>query len=182
MPGTRRRISATVAAEQEPSNPQSDSLLRFNEPLSWRAGKAIPVAELLSRLQKLAKELRSLDPEGEVDPKSVVKIAQDLASPNLLAHKDRGIRAWTACCVVDLLRICVPHAPFRSPQLKVCACGRRREKCALLRYLGHIHHYRELHHTSACGSLECLQCATYLCAHVIGGSAQYRADHRSRSA
>jgi sister chromatid cohesion protein PDS5 len=84
-------------------------------------GKAIPVAELLSRLQNLAKELRSLEPEGEVDPKSVFKIAQELASPNLLAHKDRGVRAWTTCCVVDLLRICVPHAPFRNPQLKVCA-------------------------------------------------------------
>ncbi|ERF71245.1 hypothetical protein EPUS_08163 [Endocarpon pusillum Z07020] len=118
MPGTRRRESASTAAEQGHGEAQPQSLLRFNEPLSWKAGKAIPVAELLSRLQKLAKELESLEPEGEVDPKSVYKVAQELASPNLLAHKDRGVRAWTACCVVDLLRICVPHAPFRSAQLK----------------------------------------------------------------
>ncbi len=127
MPGTRRRNSASVAAEHEHKEPQSRSLLRFNEPLSWRAGKAIPVADLLSRLQKLAKEIKNLEPQGEVDPKSVVKIAQELASPNLLAHKDRGVRAWTICCVVDLLRICVPHAPFRNPQLKVCAWVWRRE-------------------------------------------------------
>ena len=121
MPVTRRRNSASVAAEREAGDRESESLLHFSEPLSWRAGKAIPVAELLSRLQRLAKELRNLDPEGEVDPKSVVKIAEELASPNLLAHKDRGVRAWATCCVVDLLRVCVPHAPFRNPQLKVCA-------------------------------------------------------------
>ena len=121
MPGTRRRESASTAAEQGHGEAQSQPLLRFNEPLSWKAGKAIPVAELLSRLQKLAKELESLEPQGEVDPKSVYKVAQELANPNLLAHKDRGVRAWTACCVVDLLRICVPHAPFRSAQLKVRA-------------------------------------------------------------
>lgn len=121
MPGTRRRESATVAAEQEHEETRSECLLRFNEPLSWKAGKAISVAELLSRLQKLAKELRNLEPQGEVDPKRVFKIAQELASPNLLAHKDRGVRAWNTCCVVDLLRMCVPHAPFRNPQLKVCA-------------------------------------------------------------
>lgn len=112
MPPRRRseRVEETQA---------EDSLLRFNEPLSWRAGKAIPIADLLTRLQKLAKELRNLEPEGEVDPRSVGPVAQDLASTNLLGHKDKGIRAWTACCIVDLLRICVPHAPFRAPQLKV---------------------------------------------------------------
>jgi sister chromatid cohesion protein PDS5 len=121
MPATRRRDSASAGAEQSHGDSQSQSLLRFDEPLSWKAGKAIPIADLLSRLQKLAKELRDLEPQGEVDPKSVFKVAQELAGPNLLAHKDRGVRAWATCCVVDLLRICVPHAPFRNPQLKVCA-------------------------------------------------------------
>ena len=121
MPGTRQRASASVAAEQEHGDSLSQSLLRFNEPLSWKAGKVIPVAELLLRLQKLAKELHNLEPQGDVALKSVLKIAQELSSPNLLAHKDRGVRAWTMCCVVDLLRICNPHAPFRNPQLKVCA-------------------------------------------------------------
>ena len=125
MPGTRRRDSTLDRTAGVEGKPQSESLLRFNEPLSWKAGKAIPIADLLSRLQKLAKELRNLEPDGEVDPKNVFKIAQELVSPNLLAHKDKGVRAWTTCCVVDLLRICVPHAPFRNPQLKVCAMSRR---------------------------------------------------------
>lgn len=121
MPGTRRRDSAGAGTEQRGGKPRSESLLRFNEPLSWKAGKALSVADLLTRLQKLAKELKDLKPQGEVDPKSVFKIAQELVSPNLLAHKDRGVRAWATSCVVDLLRICVPHAPFRNAQLKVCA-------------------------------------------------------------
>lgn len=131
MPATRRRQagSATkVAGNPEQNSEQeqedqtaSNSILHFDQPLSWKAGRAISIADLLSRLQTLAKELRYLEPEGEVDPKDVFKTAQELASPNLLAHKDKGVRAWTMCCVVDLLRICVPHAPFRAQQLKVSA-------------------------------------------------------------
>ena len=116
MPSTRRRSGKTGA---EDGARDADALLAFNEPLSWKAGQAIPIADLLSRLRKLAKEAQSFEPEGDVDPKSVSKVAQDLSSPNLLAHKDKGIRAWTACCLVELLRICAPNAPFANKQLKV---------------------------------------------------------------
>lgn len=150
MPTTRRRDSAIAGSEQQSGEPPSQLLLHFNEPLSWKAGKAIPVADLLSRLQKLANETTNLTPQGEVDPKSVFKIAQELVNPNLLAHKDRGVRAWTTYCVVDLLRICVPHAPFRNAQLKVCPQDYwwRWWKDVQLRRLGHLHHHCELHHTT----------------------------------
>ena len=96
--------------------------LQFDEPLSWRAGKNIPVAELLRRLQMLAKETRDMEQDdSERDP--FTHVAKELASPNLLAHKDNGVRAWTASCLVDVLRLCAPDAPFTGQQLKVSRCG-----------------------------------------------------------
>ncbi|OQD90966.1 hypothetical protein PENANT_c001G10391 [Penicillium antarcticum] len=92
--------------------------LSFNQPLSWRVGRAaIPIADLLERLQTLAQELRKLDQE-EIDKESLRKGSQELASGNLLAHKDKGVRAWATCCIVDVLRLCAPDAPFTRNQLK----------------------------------------------------------------
>ena len=92
--------------------------LKFDESLSWRAGKAISVGDLLSRLQSLAAELRNYDLDL-VDSRAFTPLAQDLANANLLAHKDKGVRAWTVSCVVDVLKICAPDAPFIQGQLKV---------------------------------------------------------------
>ncbi len=91
--------------------------LVFNEPLSWRAGKPIPLSELLRRLDTLSKELQDMDQE-ETDKGSLTKVAKELAGQNLLHHKDKGVKAFTACCLVDVLRICAPDAPFTPQQLK----------------------------------------------------------------
>lgn len=93
--------------------------LSFNQPLSWRVGRsAIPIADLLERLQTLAQELRKLDQE-EIEKESLRKVSQELANSNILAHKDKGVRAWATCCIVDVLRLCAPDAPFTRNQLKV---------------------------------------------------------------
>lgn len=92
--------------------------LQFNEPLSWRAGKPIAIADLLQRLQNLSKEMRAMEQEEE-DRESFTAVAKELASHNLLAHKDKGVKAWTACCLVDILRLCAPDAPYTGQQLKV---------------------------------------------------------------
>lgn len=93
--------------------------LNFSEPLSWRAGKPIATGELLKRLDTLSTELREMDQE-EIDKDSVTKVAKELAGQHLLGHKDKGVRAFTACCLVDLLKLCAPDAPFTPTQLKVC--------------------------------------------------------------
>ena len=122
MPGRIRQATAT-AANQQLDVPYIPGL-QFNESLTWRAGKAIPVADLLSRLQSLSKELKNLE-QDQVDRTSFTRVAQDLASANLIGHKDKGIRAYTASCVVDILRLCAPDAPFKNAQLKVCIKIRR---------------------------------------------------------
>ena len=96
--------------------------LQFNEPLSWRAGKPIAIADLLRRLQALYKEMRGMEQE-ENERDSFTNVAKELASPNLLAHKDKGVKAWTACCLVEILRLCAPDAPYTGQQLKVRSDG-----------------------------------------------------------
>lgn len=92
--------------------------LQFNETLSWRAGKPIPTGTLLKRLDALSNELREMDQE-EIDKDSLTGVAKELVGPNLLNHKDKGVRAFVACCLVDVLKLCAPDAPFTGTQLKV---------------------------------------------------------------
>ena len=92
--------------------------LRFNEPLSWRAGRPIAVADLLRRLESLWRELRRTEQDG-MQKDSMKTAVKELASPNLLAHKDRGVRAWTAACLTEILRLHAPEAPYSMKELKV---------------------------------------------------------------
>jgi sister-chromatid-cohesion protein PDS5 len=92
--------------------------LHFDDTLAWRAGKPISVSDLLNRLQKLSAELRNFDLD-QVDSRAFTPLAHDLANANLLGHKDKGVRAWTVACIVDVLKICAPDAPFVEGQLKV---------------------------------------------------------------
>jgi hypothetical protein len=118
----RRKAAAAATAETvEPEEEEEERPvggLRFNEPLSWRPASKPSTGELLRRLTALATELKDMDQE-EVDRDALTKPAKDLAHSNLLQHKDKGVRAWTACCLADVFRICAPEAPFTAPQLKV---------------------------------------------------------------
>lgn len=118
MPRLRNRATSPVEeAAEEQSIEGAPRSLQFNEPLTWRAGKAIAVAELLRRLKALHEELRRLDQE-DADRESLVPIAQELAHRNLIEHRDRGVKAWTALCVVEMFKLLAPDAPFKGGQLK----------------------------------------------------------------
>lgn len=121
MPARTRHAVTSTAEVVEPEEEQNGlHKLRFNEPLSWRVGKsAIPVADLLSRLQVLAHELSTTE-QDDIDKASLKKVSQELANGHLLAHRDKGVRAWVTSCIVDILRLCAPDAPFTGNQLKVC--------------------------------------------------------------
>lgn len=102
--------------EGEGDDEQAD--LQFQETLSWHVGKPIPTGELLKRLQALAHELKETDQEV-IRKSSLSAPAQELAHSNLLRHRDKGVKAWTAHCLVDVLRLAAPDAPFSAAQLKV---------------------------------------------------------------
>jgi sister-chromatid-cohesion protein PDS5 len=92
--------------------------LQFDQELSWRPTKPIATSTLLKRLEALSKELADFD-QGGVQLESLKDVAASLAHRNLLQHKDRGVKAYTACCLVDILRLFVPDAPYSDDQLKV---------------------------------------------------------------
>lgn len=133
MPRTRRRTNVATAVEEQPAEPDEDQeqeqerepsppenveTLKFKDQLSWKVGRAIPVAELLARLEKLFKELKAYE-QDYVDRDSLLPVANDLAHLNLLNHRDKGVRAHTACCLVEMFRLCAPDAPYNEKQLKV---------------------------------------------------------------
>lgn len=122
MSSRRRRAAEPAPEEQdEDQDEQPDAEgqgLRFNEPLSWRAGRPIATTELVKRLDKLSKELTELDQDWE-HKESLNKVAKEICSANILGHKDKGVKAFAACCLVDILKICAPDAPFTPSQLKV---------------------------------------------------------------
>ena len=64
--------------------------------------------------------MREMEQE-ETARDSLTTVAKELASPNLVGHKDKGVKAWTACCLVDILKLCAPDAPYTGQQLKVNA-------------------------------------------------------------
>ncbi|KAH8895024.1 hypothetical protein GQ53DRAFT_804612 [Thozetella sp. PMI_491] len=103
--------------EEEPEQDGDLMSLQFDEPLTWRPGKPIPTEQLLKRLTSLSKELEQMEQET-TNTASLNKVAKEVASHPLLTHKDKGVRAHTACCIVEILRLCAPNAPFTESQLK----------------------------------------------------------------
>jgi sister-chromatid-cohesion protein PDS5 len=107
--------------DEEPAHDTNGAVarLRFNQTLNWKAGRSIGVADLLRHLDSLARELQGYE-QDEVAVDSLQTAAKELASPQLLAHKDKGVKALTASCVVDIFRLCAPNAPYTQQQMKVC--------------------------------------------------------------
>lgn len=120
MPGRLRHPAAASPKESAQSAKSYYNIpsLDFNDTLTWKAGKAIPVADLLTRLQRLADLLKTYE-EDQLDQIAFQRLATDLSNAQILGHKDRGVRALSMVCIVDLLKICAPNAPFKAVQLKV---------------------------------------------------------------
>jgi sister-chromatid-cohesion protein PDS5 len=116
-----RPSRAPTEEDAEDTHPASNTL-KFNEPLSWKAGKPIPITTLIKRLTALSKELSELEQE-DVDRDSLAIPAKELAHTSLMLHRDDGVKAFTACCLADMLRLHAPDAPYTAQQLKVCIPG-----------------------------------------------------------
>ncbi|KAL5115366.1 Sister chromatid cohesion protein pds5 [Pleosporales sp. CAS-2024a] len=122
----RSRRSAAAAADvvdDEAQDPEHErerpaaKQLQFKQPLVGRPGKPIGVGELLTRLKTLLDELRAVD-QDEAHADSLMPVAVELAHPSLLQHRDNGVRAWAVCCIVDMLRLFAPDAPYPASKLK----------------------------------------------------------------
>ena len=74
-------------------------------------------AEMLGSLKKVKEKLEKTD-QGETQGIDA-KLVHSLVNPKLLRHKDVGIKALTACCLADILRIYAPNAPYSHKELLV---------------------------------------------------------------
>ncbi|KAK4699468.1 sister chromatid cohesion protein PDS5, partial [Phenoliferia sp. Uapishka_3] len=103
MPPKSKRV------RQEPEK----ATLQFKQSL----GKGLASSEILKRLKALHLELADLDQEL-IDTTSLDTVAKELIAPFLLLHKEKGVKAYLACCLVDVLRLYAPEAPYTGAELK----------------------------------------------------------------
>lgn len=87
--------------------------LQFSQPLSKCTN-----AELQKRLRALHEELAEIDQELIVTS-SLDNVAKDLIAHSLLLHKEKGVKAYLACCLADVLRLYAPEAPYTEAEIKV---------------------------------------------------------------
>ncbi|KAH9941134.1 armadillo-type protein [Epithele typhae] len=79
--------------------------------------KGVSTDALLKKLKQLHQELADMDQES-ADISSLAPIRKDLINTSILLHKDRGVKAYTACCLADLLRLYAPDAPYNQNELR----------------------------------------------------------------
>uniref|UniRef100_A0A0W0GEX7 Cohesin-associated protein pds5 n=2 Tax=Moniliophthora roreri TaxID=221103 RepID=A0A0W0GEX7_MONRR len=108
MPSTRQR-----ASEGHQPSP-GKTRLSFREKLVQKGSSTDAV---LKKLKALHTELAEMDQEL-VDVTSLSNVKKDLITHHILHHKDRGVRAYAACCLADILRLYAPDAPFTQPELR----------------------------------------------------------------
>ncbi|CAL1708691.1 unnamed protein product [Somion occarium] len=103
-----------MVAQTRTGGQASPKKLQFREKL---VGKGLSTDALQKKLKALHKELSEMDQE-HVDTKSLSSVRKELINNSILHHKDRGVKAYAACCLADLLRLYAPDAPYTQPELR----------------------------------------------------------------
>ncbi|BGP02903.1 Sister chromatid cohesion protein pds5 [Rhodotorula toruloides] len=73
-------------------------------------------SDLAKRLKAIHEQLSNFD-QDDVDTDSLDKVACQLVDPKLLLHKDKGVKAYVGACLVDVLRLYAPEAPYTPAEL-----------------------------------------------------------------
>ncbi|WVQ83257.1 hypothetical protein IAT38_005396 [Cryptococcus sp. DSM 104549] len=90
--------------------------LDFKESI-FPQGKRDTSDALLKRLKTLQQKLAALE-QDLTDTRTLEPVRKPLIHQTILHHKDRGVRAYAACCLADLLRLYAPDAPYSDVQLR----------------------------------------------------------------
>lgn len=92
----------------------SPQKLKFKDKL---VGKGLSTDALLKKIKALHQELAEIEQEN-VELKSLTPVCKELISTSILLHKDKGVKAYAACCLADILRLFAPDAPYTGPELR----------------------------------------------------------------
>ncbi|KAF7289956.1 hypothetical protein MIND_01370800 [Mycena indigotica] len=103
-----------VAQTRHAVAPPSPRKLSFRDKL---VEKGQTTDSLIKKLQTLHKELAEAEQEL-LDSNSLGTVRKDLVNTTILLHKDRGVKAYAACCLADILRLTAPDAPYTQPELR----------------------------------------------------------------
>ncbi|KAG5654557.1 hypothetical protein H0H81_000082 [Sphagnurus paluster] len=103
-----------VAQTRHATQPSPKKKLAFREKL---LGKGLSTDALLKKMKSLHTELAALDQEL-IDVNSLGTVRKDLVSTSIMLHKDRGVKAYAACCLADILRLYAPDAPYTQAELR----------------------------------------------------------------
>ena len=71
----------------------------------------------MKKLKKLHADLAELE-QDDADRKALEPACKELTSSSILLHKDKGVKAYAACCIADLLRLFAPDAPLTAAELR----------------------------------------------------------------
>ncbi|KZP25702.1 ARM repeat-containing protein [Athelia psychrophila] len=103
-----------MVAHTRAGDKPSPKKLSFHEKLS---GKGLTTDAVLKKLKALHTELSEMDQEL-VDVSSLNVARKELVSTSIMLHKDRGVKAYAACCLADILRLYAPDAPYTQNELR----------------------------------------------------------------
>lgn len=103
-----------MVAQTRTTGHDAPQRLKFHDKL---VGKNLTTDALQKKLKALHTELAEMDQEN-VDTSSFNAVRKELISTSILLHKDRGVKAYAACCLADLLRLYAPDAPYTQGELR----------------------------------------------------------------
>ncbi|KAF5390105.1 hypothetical protein D9757_003848 [Collybiopsis confluens] len=103
-----------MVAQTRHTGQASPKKLAFREKL---VAKGQSNDALLKKLKTLHSELAEMDQEL-VDVNSLSNVRKELIGTSILLHKDRGVKAYAACCIADILRLYAPDAPYTQNELR----------------------------------------------------------------
>ncbi|KAI0280430.1 armadillo-type protein [Russula aff. rugulosa BPL654] len=103
-----------MVAQTRGGGQASPQKLKFHDKL---VGKGLSTDALLKKLKTLHTQLADLD-QDRVDTATLATVRKELVHNTILLHKDRGVKAYAACCLADILRLFAPDAPYTHNELR----------------------------------------------------------------
>ena len=90
--------------------------LKFQEKLLVRTSST---DVLLKKLKTLYAELAELEQLEQVASGGydLGSVRRELVHQSILLHKDKGVKAYAACCIAEVLRLGAPEAPYEQHEL-----------------------------------------------------------------
>lgn len=73
--------------------------------------------ELINYLTELHNHLSTLEQDVQKAPRGLANTITYLISSKVLENSDREIRVLAGCCIVDVLRIYAPEAPYKDSDM-----------------------------------------------------------------